>query len=101
LQLELADPEFHQHVLEHARVTQQQARVLLDAAVKQGELRPCDTDRLAEAIQVTYNGALITWAILRQGSLASWLRRQIGFILQPFLARPQDGLRPICPHTGQ
>jgi AcrR family transcriptional regulator len=86
LQLELADPEFHQHVLEYARVAQQQIRALLDAAVEEGELRPCDTTSLAEAIQVTYNGALITWAIFRQGSLASWLRRELEFLLGPFLA---------------
>jgi AcrR family transcriptional regulator len=84
LQLELADPEFHQHVLEHAHVARQQIRKLLDAAIKHGELRPCDTNSLAEAIQVTYNGALITWAIFRQGPLALWLRRQLEFTLWPF-----------------
>ncbi|HEY5988706.1 MAG TPA: TetR/AcrR family transcriptional regulator [Streptosporangiaceae bacterium] len=89
LQLELADPEFHPHVLEHARVARQQIRQLLDAAVAQGELRPCDTESLAEAIQVTYNGALLTWAIFGQDRLASWLRRQLEFVLAPFLAAGQ------------
>ncbi len=62
----------------------QEIRQLLDAAIKHGELRPCDTNGLAEAIQVTYNGALITWAIFRQGPLALWLRRQLEFTLWPF-----------------
>lgn len=84
LQLELADPEFHQHVLEHARVSCEQIHQLLDAAVEHGELRQCDTQALARAIQVTYNGTLITWAIFRQGSLASALRRELEFILTPF-----------------
>jgi len=86
LELELADPEFHQHVLEHARAARQQIRRLLDAAIEHGELRPCDTNSLAGAIQVTYNGALITWAIFRQGRLSSWLRRELEFILEPFRA---------------
>ena len=86
LQLELADPEFHRHVLEHARVARQQIRLLLDAAVEHGELRPCDTGRLAQAIQVTYNGTLITWAVFRQGRLAAQLRRDLEFILDPLRA---------------
>jgi AcrR family transcriptional regulator len=98
LQLELADPEFHQHVLRHAQVAREQIRLLLDAAVKHGELRPCDTTSLARAIHVTYNGTLITWAIFRQDRLASSLRQEIEFILEPF--RPSkdsaDG-RPASP----
>ena len=84
LQLELADPEFHQHVLEHARVAREQIRLLLDAAVERGELTPCDTESLAQAIHVTYNGTLITWAIFRQGPLALQLRRDLDFVLRPF-----------------
>ena len=87
LQLELADPEFHPHVLEHARVAREQIRLLLEAAIEHGEVRPCDTESLARAIQVTYNGTLITWAIFRQGRLASRLRQELQFILKPFRAR--------------
>jgi AcrR family transcriptional regulator len=81
LQLELADPEFHQHVLEHARVAREQIRVLLDAAVECGELRACDTAALARAVHVTYNGTLITWAIFREGRLDSRLRQELEFVL--------------------
>jgi AcrR family transcriptional regulator len=86
LQLELGDPEFHRHTLAHARAARTEIRRLLDAAVSAGELVPCDTARLAEAVYVTYNGALITWAILRRGRLAPWLRRHLEFTLQPFRA---------------
>jgi AcrR family transcriptional regulator len=88
LQLELADPEFHQHVLQHAQVALEQIRLLLDAAVEHGELRPCDTAALARAIHVTYNGTLITWAIFRHGQLASRLRQELEFILEPFRPPP-------------
>ena len=91
LQLELADPEFHRHVLEHARVAREQIRLLLEAAVEHGELRPCDTKSLARAIHVTYNGTLITWAIFRQGRLASRLRQELEFILKPFRASAPQG----------
>lgn len=87
LQLELADPEFHQHVLQHAQVAREQIRLLLDAAVEYGELRPCDTTALARAIHVAYNGALITWATFREGSLGSHLRHELEFILRPFRVR--------------
>jgi len=87
LQLELADPEFHQHVLEHARVAREQTRLLLDAAIEHGELGRCDTRALAEAIQVAYNGTLITWAIFRQGLLGAALRSQLEFVLRPFRVR--------------
>jgi AcrR family transcriptional regulator len=84
LQLELADPEFHQHVLQHAQVAREQIRLLLNAAVEQGELKPCDTAALARAVHVTYNGTLITWAIFRHGRLGSRLRQELEFILEPF-----------------
>jgi AcrR family transcriptional regulator len=84
LQLELADPEFHRHVLRHAQIAREQIGLLLTAAIEHGELRPCDTTALARAIHVTYNGTLITWAIFRQGQLASQLRQDIEDVLQPY-----------------
>jgi hypothetical protein len=50
----------------------------LDAAVAAGEVaRETDTERLAEAIEVTYNGALITWAIHREGAVDAFMRRAL------------------------
>ena len=84
LQLELSDPEFHQHTLAHAQAVREQIKQLLDAAVEARELTPCDTIRLAEALHSAYNGTLITWAILRRGRLVTALRRQIEFVLSPY-----------------
>jgi AcrR family transcriptional regulator len=84
LQLELEDPEFHRHTRRHADAVRTQIRLLAEAAVDQGELEPCDTASLASALHVTYNGALITWAILRRGSLARHLRRELEFVLAPY-----------------
>lgn len=97
LQLELADPEFHRHILQHAEIAREQIRRLLTAAIEHSELRPCDTTALARALHVTYNGTLITWAIFREGELTSRLRQDIEFILQPFRTLPSD--RPANPTT--
>lgn len=86
LQLELADPEFRQHTLEHASVTREQIRQLLDDAIEQGELRQCDTRALSQALLVAHNGTLVTWAIFREGQLAPALRNQLEFVLAPFRA---------------
>ena len=55
----------------------------MGAATGRSRLR----EDLAEAIQVAYNGTLITWAIFRQGPLGAALRSQLEFILKPFRAR--------------
>lgn len=83
LQMDLRDPEFHAAALAHAAGVRREIQVLLDAAVEAGELRAQDTARLAQAVQTTYNGALITWAIYRRGRLESWLRRELDTLLEP------------------
>jgi AcrR family transcriptional regulator len=93
LQLELVDPDFHPHVVAHARATRREIRRLLDEAIRTGELIQCDTSRLAAAVHVTYNGALLSWAIFRRGSLATALRRNIEFVLNPYV-QPNRAPRP-------
>jgi AcrR family transcriptional regulator len=83
LQLELVDPDFHRHVLGHANGMLGQIRALLSDAVDTGELAPCDLTRFARAIYVSYNGALVSWAILRKGALARWLGSELDFLIAP------------------
>jgi AcrR family transcriptional regulator len=83
LQTELVDPDFLRHTVGHANATLEHIRVLLAAAVDTGELASGDITRLARAIYVTYNGALISWAILREGALTRWLGRELDFLLDP------------------
>ncbi|MBV9820316.1 MAG: helix-turn-helix transcriptional regulator [Solirubrobacterales bacterium] len=93
-QLELADPEFFEHALAQAEATRRELRRLLEEAVATGDLRPCDTGRLAEALQVTHNGTLATWAVFGRGRLADALRRQTAHVLAPYLAAdPADPAR--------
>jgi hypothetical protein len=60
---------------------------LLSKAVAAGELVPTDTRRLAAAVQSTYNGALITWAMRGEGPVADWLQSQVTFLLNSFRLR--------------
>ena len=86
LQTDLADPEFHRHALAHARAVRTEIRALLEAAVRAGELAPRDgarLERLARAVQVVYTGALVTWAVEREGTVGQWLRDQMELLLAP------------------
>jgi AcrR family transcriptional regulator len=83
LQIDLSDPEFHGLAHAHAQAVRVEIQAALDAAARQGELRDADTARLAQAVQTTYNGALITWAIYRRGRLDTWLRRELDELLAP------------------
>lgn len=86
LQIDLSDPEFHELALTHARAVRAEIEELLDAAVARGEIRTDDTARLAQAVQTTYNGAMITWGIYRKGRLDTWLRRELDTLLAPYRA---------------
>lgn len=84
VQLELVDPDFHCHTLRHANALLAQVRSLLAAAVDRGELAACDLSRLARAVFVTYNGALLSWTVLRTGTLDGWLGSELDFLLAPW-----------------
>lgn len=86
LQMDLGDPEFHALTLTHTTAVRDAIAELLRAAIAAGELAEADAGRLARAVQTTYNGALITWAIYRRGRLATWLRRELETLLAPYRA---------------
>jgi AcrR family transcriptional regulator len=84
LQLDLADPDFHAQTLRGARAVR--ARIVRDlgAALEAGELHPgTDIATLAKVLETTYHGAMIGWAIHREGTLADWMRDQLEAALAP------------------
>jgi AcrR family transcriptional regulator len=86
LQLDLTDPEFRRHAAEHARHTRDEIAALLSEARAAGELAgEADVDRLARAVQVTYNGALILWALTGGEPLAAAMRDALDQTLRPYL----------------
>src|SRR6266850_143620 len=83
LQLDLTDPEFHKHAHAHSRAMQAGIKALLDEAVADGDLVCRDTTRLARAVQTMIGGALLQWAIDRDGKVNDRLREDLDTLLKP------------------
>lgn len=84
LQNDLTDPEFRMITLAQFQVLREETRKLLDEAVAERELVKCDTADLARLIQQVNGGSMLDWAVFREGSLASWLRRDLEVLLKPY-----------------
>jgi AcrR family transcriptional regulator len=84
LQNDLTDPDFHAITLEQFRIIRDETKKLLDDAVVTGELRPCDTAQLARLIQHTNGGAMLAWAVYRNGPVANYVRRELTALLAPY-----------------
>ncbi len=83
LQVDLTDDAFHRATLAFFRRWRAEVRALLSEAVEAGELAPTDLDALARAVEVTYNGSLLTWAIRREGRAPDAIRRDLAHLLGP------------------
>jgi AcrR family transcriptional regulator len=94
LQIDLTDPEFHAITLAQFLVIRDETRKLLDEAVAARELRKCDTAQLARLIQHVNGGAMLSWAVYRRGSVASWVRRDLESLLRPYCRVPMG--RTVC-----
>ncbi|MGO4689565.1 TetR/AcrR family transcriptional regulator [Glaciibacter sp. 2TAF33] len=85
LQIALTDSEFHESTRAGAiRLRAKIVERLREAAANE-ELRPgTDLNELAEMVEVTYHGAMISWAIHREGSLLDSLKARFAQLLQPY-----------------
>src|SRR5215469_3267174 len=90
LQNDLSDPEFRAVTLAQFKALQAETRKLLDEAVAARELMKCDTAELARLIQQVNGGSMLNWAVFREGSLASWLRRDLEALLDPYRRTVKD-----------
>jgi AcrR family transcriptional regulator len=88
LEIDLVDPDFHAITLAQFRALRDQTQKRLDEAVAAGELRKCDTAELARLIQHVNGGAMLSWAVYREGSVAAWVRRDLEALLLPFRRSP-------------
>ena len=85
LQVALADNEFHESTRDGAVRLRAKIGERLREATANAELRPdTDIDALAEMIEVTYHGAMIAWAIHRDGPLITSLRGRFIQLLEPY-----------------
>jgi AcrR family transcriptional regulator len=87
LQIDLTDPDFHQHMRAQAVDTRDELRRLLADAVAAGELiAATDVETLTRAVMAALNGSLFVWATLREGTAAESVRADIDAVLAPYLA---------------
>jgi hypothetical protein len=84
--MDLTDPEFHALTLERAHQVQRGLQELIIEAMETGELQMGDAGRLARLYQEALNGALLAWAIYREGGAKDWVRREMEAFLGPYLA---------------
>jgi len=83
LQMDLVDADFQHHAAAHSRGMLGELTRLLDEAVSAGELRKTNTRLLARAIQAVISGALLQWAIDRDGAVIERLREDLDTVLRP------------------
>jgi len=84
LQIDLNDPSFLAYARASALGMREGIRALVRDAVAAGELKKCDTLRLARTLHATLNGSMLDWAIHREGDMATWLRRDLKMVLEPY-----------------
>jgi AcrR family transcriptional regulator len=87
LEIDLTDPDFHRLALENARATIAGYKRLLDDAVREGEIVKCNTDHVARTIWSIAGGSLLGWAILREGPVVKFMRRDVEVLLRLLRAR--------------
>jgi AcrR family transcriptional regulator len=97
LQIDLTDPDFHAITLAQFRTIRAETKKLLDEAVAARELRPCDTAELARLIQHINDGAMLSWAVYREGPLDKWVRRVLERLLAPYRMAVRRPRRPVQP----
>jgi AcrR family transcriptional regulator len=86
LQIDLSDPDFYTLMLENSKRMLAGYRTLLDDAIAEGELVKCDTRRLARAVSAISGGSLIAWAVMRDGTAAAYVRKDLDTLLAPYRA---------------
>jgi DNA-binding protein YbaB len=85
LQVALADNEFHDSTRDGAiRLRAKILERLREAKANSELCADTDIDALAELIEITYHGAMIAWAIHRDGPLITSLRARFTQLLQPY-----------------
>jgi AcrR family transcriptional regulator len=87
LQIDLIDPDFRKPFVTNAKATRKELEVLIREAVAAGELHKRTKVRsLALSIETVVSGALLTWAVHREGSPSAWMRARVDAILAPHVA---------------
>jgi transcriptional regulator len=99
LQLDLTDEGFGKLARTQARIARGEIRRLLREAVTAGELRhDTDTSALAQLVEVTIGGSLMSWGFYREGETRSWVRRHLELALRPYRGNAPLAYREESPY---
>jgi AcrR family transcriptional regulator len=93
LEIDLTDPDFHGLALQGSRAMMAGYRALVEEAVAARELVRCDTARLVRALCALSSGSMLSWAIMREGTVTQWLRDDIETLLGPYRHRSPKARR--------
>jgi AcrR family transcriptional regulator len=95
IQMDLTDPVLHRLMRDGMRRTEQGIGAMIEDAEAAGELRGADAAALARTLNALLTGALVQWAVQREGTARAWLEREIDVVLGPYLpaARPEPAAR--------
>lgn len=94
LELDITEKDFHEIALDFFEAFRCGIRGLLDEAVAARELRRCDTVALARAVEVAWNGSLVSWGIWRGASSADAVAIDVEAVLAPFRTRRRGRAAP-------
>ena len=102
LQMDLTDPDFHQPALAAVQETLVELQRILDDAVKARRLRPCDTKELALAVHATIGGAMLAWAVLREGTAEAMMQSAVATLIEPrMVSRRGPGRKKLPAKRGR
>ena len=86
LALDLGDPEFRRYAVQDSDTFRAEIGALLKEAAAHGQLELRNRRPLVELLQAAYHGALLMWAIERNGSPSESVRRHVRLALAPHRA---------------
>jgi AcrR family transcriptional regulator len=84
LQIDLTDEQFLASAAASSLGMREGIRALIRDAIAAGELRDCDSLRLARVVHATLNGSILDWVIHRERDMGRWVRRDLKTVLEPY-----------------
>jgi AcrR family transcriptional regulator len=91
LQMDLSDADFRRAALANAQQIIAGYEALIRDAVRAGELVTCDARQVARTLQAVAGGSMINWAILREGRVQAFVRRDVETFINRLRQEPEVG----------
>ncbi|HXG71772.1 MAG TPA: TetR/AcrR family transcriptional regulator [Gemmatimonadaceae bacterium] len=92
LQEDLSDPALRAELKRQGLATRHVLESLIRSAVQRGDLQArANPPRIARAIEAGVGGALLSWAIYRDGTAKAWLRAHLAAVVDPWRTPSRQG----------